>query len=288
MTARIPLGISDFREIRDGGFFYVDKSPLIGEILDAGAKVILLPRPRRFGKTLQLSMLRYFFADPADRDLFEGLAIAGTEHMAQQGTRPCIHLSLKDIKERDFASFLDRAASVLAQLFQEWESELDRVKPIFRKTVLAIANEEATPRQLSEGLAHAAKMVAQLTGKKVVILIDEYDTPLHAAFTHGYYHEAVSFMRAFLGAALKDNPHLERGILTGILRVAKESIFSGLNNLQVFSVLHNRFAEYFGFTETEVQAMLDHFGLTEHLSRVRDWYNGYHIGGTVVYNPWAS
>ena len=292
MQPRLPIGTSDFSNLRRQGLHYVDKSMLAAEIVRNPAAVILLPRPRRFGKTLNLSMLSAFFERTTEdrSDLFSDLAVwqAGDDVRCHFARYPVIYVTFKDVKCSDWTACvreigvlvgdLARAheqaiRSVLTDSERDFFAELLKLEP--RRTVVG-----TSLRRISEWLHRA-------TGDQVVILIDEYDTPLHAAWQNGYWDEAVELFRGLLGAAFKDNRHLFKGVLTGILRVAKESIFSGLNNLEVRSMLSPEFAEYFGFSQAEVQALALACEAEGSLPELERWYNGYRFGGITTYNPWS-
>ncbi len=292
MALTAPLGTSDFLKLRRAGATYVDKTALIAEVVQAQAKVLLLPRPRRFGKTLNLSTLRCFLERTEEEraDLFEGLAVWDSEAARRHFQRhPVVFLTFKDVKTSSFDDCLEAVADLVAREFLRHDAVLDQA---------GLRGPEVTAhRRLLEGTASAVTLsnalrdltawLARATGERPVLLVDEYDQPLHAGVFHGYYDEAVGFFRNFLSGGLKDNPHLFRGVVTGILRVARESIFSGLNNLAVFSLLEPEFATAFGFTEAEVEGLSDLAGARDRLADLRDWYNGYLFGGEVVYNPWS-
>lgn len=290
---KLPVGLSDFKELIEQNYYYVDKTLFIKELLDQGDKALLLPRPRRFGKTLNLSMLRYFFekTDKDNSSLFRRLKIwqAGEEYTSRQGKYPVIYLTFKDVKEQDWKSALRKIKRLIQAEFarhkylrksKEWEPE-DRA---YFADLLALRAEQSDYEESLKQLTHE---LSRYHGQRAILLIDEYDTPIHAGYLNGYYAEVVSFMRNFLSAGLKDNPHLEKGVLTGILRVAKESIFSGLNNLGVFTLLSHSFADKFGLTESEVKQMLKIFHAEADEHSVNQWYNGYCFGETVIYNPWS-
>jgi hypothetical protein len=294
MVPRVPIGIDDFRKLRETGLEYVDKSDLIRALLDrAGVEVVLLPRPRRFGKTLNLSMLRYWF-EKRDEDLshlFRDLAIwqAGDEYRAHFQRYPVIHFNFKGSKGASFEHSLASIREKIIDLYAAHRAVLDE-RPARR-------DRRATLPQILDGTADQALYERALLdlsgylhahhGERVVILIDEYDEPIHAGHVHGYSARILDFMRAFLGAGLKSNPHLFRAVVTGILRVAKENLFSGLNNLGVYTLLRRDFNRCFGFTEAEVTALLLRCGRSDRLADVRAWYNGYLFGGEVIYNPWS-
>jgi hypothetical protein len=294
MTLRIPLGIDDFRKLRESGLAYVDKTRLVCDVLDlAGIEVLLLPRPRRFGKSLNLSMLRCFF-ERSDEDLsrlFEGLAgwHAGDAYRAHFQRYPVIYLNFKDVKSDTFEACRVRIHKTIQVLFDthryvlEHAQVSEREARDYRAVLEGTAGDEIHER----ALADLSALLHRYHGERVVILIDEYDAPIHAGYTGGYGREVLGFFRAFLGNGLKSNPHLFKAVLTGILRVARESIFSGLNNLAVCSVLEPAFSTAFGFTEDEIVDLLARAGKGEQLATVQHWYNGYVFGGHVIYNPWS-
>jgi len=294
MTLLIPIGISDFRELRERGLEYVDKSHLITELLDQpGIQVALLPRPRRFGKTLNLSMLRYFF-EKRDEDLshlFEDLAVwqAGEAYRAHFQRYPVVFLTFRDIKSSRFEECWADLKKKIEVLFREHEPLLDAgaLGEGEARDFRAILDGKAEPVLYRRALGDLTKYLHRATGEKVIVLIDEYDEPIHAGHVYGYAKEVLEFFRSFLTAGLKDNPHLSRGVVTGILRIARESIFSGLNNLAVCSLLMPAFSTCFGFTEPEVTALLEKAGQGAQMDAVRAWYNGYSFGGEVIYNPWS-
>jgi predicted AAA-ATPase/PD-(D/E)XK nuclease superfamily protein len=289
---RFPIGISDFRNVREGGFTYVDKTALIDDVLTESAQVMLAPRPRRFGKTLNLSMLRYFFEKSTEdrRPLFAGLAVASSESAWVHFQRyPVIFMTFKDVKPRSWDDCLGGMANVLAEAYQSHrylltEGNLD---PADVQLFTAICERRAAKSELLIALKVLSRLLARYHGEKVVILIDEYDTPIHAGYTNKYYEDVVAFFRDFLSSGLKDNADLFKGVLTGILRVAKESLFSGLNNIDVYSILRSRLATAFGFTEPEVRELAESARQAESLDGIRSFYNGYLFGGQAIYNPWS-
>jgi hypothetical protein len=289
---RFPIGISDFRNVREGGFTYVDKTALIDDVLAESAQVLLAPRPRRFGKTLNLSMLRCFFEKRAEdrRPLFDGLAVASSSHAWAHFQRyPVIFMTFKDVKPRSWDDCLAGMANVLAETYEDHsyllaEGNLD---PANLELFKAICERRAAKSDLVIALKLLSRLLARHHGEKVVILIDEYDTPIHAGYTNKYYDDVVALFRDFLSGGLKDNEHLFKGVLTGILRVAKESLFSGLNNISVYSLLRPTLATAFGFTEAEVRDLAGAAGQAESLDGIRVFYNGYLFGGQAIYNPWS-
>lgn len=290
---RIPLGISDFKTIIDGDYLYVDKSFFIKEIINNGSQIILLPRPRRFGKTLNLSMLKYFYSNssPEYPSLFNNLAIihAENEVTAKTGKYPVIFLTFKDAKCSNFADCLEKMKLLLSELAGEHRYLLDspQIYPEEKEALHNILWQRVTQANMENFLKLLINLLARHWKQKAVVLIDEYDLPIQAGYMHGYYDEAIGFMRGLLSAALKDNIHLEKCVMTGILRVAKESIFSGLNNLDVSSLLSNECSSAFGFTEEEVSLLLIQKGLSKNIKAVQQWYNGYVFGGVTIFNPWS-
>jgi hypothetical protein len=289
----IPIGIDDFRMLREQDQEYVDKSHLIREVIDQGAQVLLLPRPRRFGKTLNLSMLRYFFAKRSEdlSSLFADLSIwqAGDAYRAHFQRYPVVFITFKDVKAERWDLAWQAIQQKIRALFDENRDLLgsghlsDRESADFQ----SILDGSAGRVVYESALLDLSRALHRRHGERVVILIDEYDEPIHMGHVRGYAAEVLSFFRAFLGAGLKGNVHLQKAVLTGILRVAKESIFSGLNNLAVYSLLRPEFSTCFGFTEPEVARLLADAGDTDLLDAVRSYYNGYVFGGTAVYNPWS-
>jgi hypothetical protein len=293
MLRPIPIGVDDFRTLRERGMEYVDKSHLIREVLDKGAQALLLPRPRRFGKTLAMTMLRCFFEKRADdlTPLFADLSIwqAGEPYRAHFQRYPVIFLTLKGIKLETFDLAWEVLRKRLAGLFAEHRALLDSGELLEEEArrYQRVLDGTAELSVYADALLDLSSYLHRVHGEKVVILIDEYDAPIHAGVAGGYVREVLDFFRLFLTQGLKGNPHLFKAVLTGILRVAKESIFSGLNNLAVYTLLRPDFATGFGFTEPEVAALLDRAGRRDRLEAVRAWYNGYVFGGEVIYNPWS-
>ncbi|WP_437673988.1 AAA family ATPase [Sorangium sp. So ce131] len=294
MSLPLPLGISNFRQLRELGLAYVDKTALVCELLDRpGAQVVLLPRPRRYGKTLNLSMLRCFFERQAEdlSGLFEGLRVwkAGESYRSHFQRYPVIDLTFKEIKAPSWEQALDGIRRKIQALFLEHSELLESgsLSAWEMRDYQAILDGSAELALYERSLLDLSSYLRRRHGERVIILVDEYDQPLHAGYVGGYLREVLDFTRGFLGAGLKDNPHLQRAVLTGTLRIARESIFSGLNHLAVYSLLRREFRTAFGFTEPEVEALLDQAGRRADLATVRSWYNGYVFGGEVVYNPWS-
>lgn len=292
---KLPVGIEDFKEIRQEEFYYIDKTKLLEQLLEKWGKVNLFTRPRRFGKTLNMSMLRYFFEIGTDESLFDGLYIKNNKKICEEymGKFPVIFISLKNVEGLDFETALYRFVEIIGR-------EAERFYFLLHSEKLTVNEKERykTLIRLDNGrysmdvniLASALRLLSELLykhyGKKTIIIIDEYDVPLDKAFQNGYYREMVSLIRAMFGDALKTNDFLQFAVLTGCLRVSKESIFTGLNNFKVLSIADTRFDEQFGFTDEEVQTLLESYGLLEHISETKEWYDGYHFGDADVYCPW--
>jgi hypothetical protein len=294
MPLPIPIGVDDFRKLRETGLEYVDKSELIRGLVDRpGVEVVLLPRPRRFGKTLNLSMLRCWFEKTGEdlSHLFEGLSIwqAGESYRAHFQRYPVIALSFKETKQARFDQALEAIQKKVQELFRQHAYLLDseRLDEWQRADLRAILDGTASRALLDRALLDLSAYLHAHHCERVLILIDEYDEPIHAGHFQGYAKEILDFLRSFLGAGLKGNPHLFKAVMTGILRVAKENLFSGLNNPGVYSLLRREYNTCFGFTEAEVAALLERCGRGDKLEEVRAWYNGYVFGGEVIYNPWS-
>ena len=285
----VPVGIEDFERIVREDYYYVDKTQLIEELLINRVPVTLFTRPRRFGKTLNMSMIKYFFDvknKEENKKLFENLKIYNSEYMSEQGKYPVIFISLKDLKGDTWEECLKRLKLFIFDLYAEFEyirekmNEWDK-----RKFEKVLYEKEDTDYIMS--LKFLSDSLYKYHGEKVIILIDEYDAPIINAFDKGYYNEAVNFFQTFYSSALKTNNSLKYGILTGITRIIKEGIFSGLNNLYVNTILSRDYSEYFGLLESEVVEMLDYFDMKYKIEEVREWYNGYIFGESEVYNPWS-
>ncbi len=295
MVKKTPVGIENFRDIRKQGFYYIDKTRLIEQVLLNWGKVNLFTRPRRFGKTLNMSMLKSFFEIGMDASLFDGLYISKNKELCEEymGKYPVICLTLKGVDGLCFKDAKYRLTELigleaerfdfLAQSERLSENEIRRYK-----SIIALHNGMNTmdENQLISSVQVLSQLLCRHFGQKVIILIDEYDVPLDKAFLNGYYKEMVSLIRGMFGQALKSNDSLQFAILTGCLRVSKESIFTGLNNFKVLSIMDTRFDEHFGFTDSEVREMLDYYGLSSHLAEIKEWYNGYHFGNADIYCPW--
>ena len=287
---RIPIGLSDFKHLIEEDFYYFDKTKFIDEIIKDGAQVKLFTRPRRFGKTLNMSMLKYFFdikEAEKNKKLFKDLYIEKTESFKEQGQYPVIFLSLKDLKATTWEEMQKDIKSTVASLFSEYKyllKDLDKFDTITFENVI-MKNIEL--ENLKEILKFLTKILYEKYSKKVVILIDEYDSPLVSAYTNGYYEKVKNFFKTFYRTVLKDNTYLQMGILTGIIRVIKAGIFSDLNNLRTYTILSDVYTDSYGLTEEEVEKSLKDYGIEAEISNVKDWYDGYRFGDSEVYNPWS-
>lgn len=288
---KLPVGIEDFAEIRQAGFYYVDKTKFIEQLLDGWGKVNLFTRPRRFGKTLNMSMLRYFFEIGADASLFDGLQIAKNKKLCEeyQGKYPVIFFSFKNVEGLTFADAQYRLAELIAGEAERFAflAQSDKLTENERSLYCGLtAVREGRYALAGEVLVSALQLLSKHYGQKTIILLDEYDVPLDKAFQNGYYKEMVSLISGMLGQSLKTNEFLQFAVLTGCLRVSKESIFTGLNNFKVLSITDNRFDEQFGFTDAEVEQLLAAYNLADHLDETKAWYDGYRFGAADVYCPW--
>lgn len=294
-TMKLPVGIDDFRKLRESHFYYVDKTRLIEQLLLNWSEVTLFTRPRRFGKTLNMSMLKSFFDIGTDKALFDGLYISGNKELCDEymGKYPVIFLSLKGVEgltyEEAFEAFVRimgkevNRVSFLADSDKLTQIEREQYKGL---TIMKNGRLAFDKEKLISSLQLLSQLLYKHYGKKAVILIDEYDVPLDKAFQNGYYNEMVSLIRGLFGQALKTNEFLQFAVLTGCLRISKESIFTGLNNFKVMSITDSRFDEQFGFTDEEVRKLLSDYGMDSHFDEVKEWYDGYHFGRADVYCPW--
>lgn len=298
MMKPMPVGVDSFEELISKQYYYVDKSLLIKELLDMKGKVNLFTRPRRFGKTLNLSMLRCFFEDTGDadknqsyRDLFHRLKImdAGEAYLRHMGHYPVISLSLKSARQTSFEN-------ARYQIPEDIREEFRRHLPVLSSLSLTESEKEMY-KKLMEGsapdaaydtsLKYLSRCLAKACGQSIIILLDEYDVPLENAYFHGFYQEMTDFILSLFESALKTNEHLEFAVITGCLRISRESIFTGLNHLNMISILDKQYSEHFGFTETEVQKMMQDYGRSSRFPDMKRWYDGYQFGDTEVYNPWS-
>ena len=294
-SLKLPVGIDDFRKLRESHFYYVDKTRLIEQLLLNWSEVTLFTRPRRFGKTLNMSMLKSFFDIGIDEALFDGLYISGNKELCDEymGKYPVIFLSLKGVEgltyEEAFEAFVRimgkevNRVSFLADSDKLTQIEREQYKGL---TIMKNGRLAFDKEKLISSLQLLSQLLYKHYGKKIIILIDEYDVPLDKAFQNGYYNEMVSLIRGLFGQALKTNEFLQFAVLTGCLRISKESIFTGLNNFKVMSITDSRFDEQFGFTDEEVRKLLSDYGMDSHFDEVKEWYDGYHFGRADVYCPW--
>ena len=290
VSKKLPVGIENFEEMRKEDFYYVDKTGLIIDLMNGWSKVNLFTRPRRFGKTLNMSMLKSFFEIGGDKSIFDGLVVSNDKVICDRfmGHYPVVFISLKGVDGLDFKT----AYEALCQIIVDEAARLrflvdsDKIADDEKKFLEKLINERYDASDIRKSLQMLCRLLEKHYGQKTILIIDEYDVPLDKAFHHGYYAQMIDIIRAMFGAALKTNDSLFMAVLTGCLRVSKESIFTGLNNLKVHSISDEKFDEYFGFTDAEVRKMLEYYGLESHYSDVRKWYDGYRFGGQDIYCPW--
>ena len=286
---RLAIGIDDFRKIIKEDCYYVDKTKFIEAVLEDASNVKLFTRPRRFGKTLNMSMLKYFFdvrESEENRKLFNGLDIEKSKYIDEQGKYPTILISLKSIKYETWEESLEQLKSLLSNLYNEFEY----IRECLNESEIELFNDIWFKKENGEyanSLKNLTSFLYKYYKKEVILLIDEYDIPLITAHKYGYYDEIINFYKIFLGEALKTNQYLKMGVLTGIIRVIRTGIFSDLNNLKVYSILEKKYSEFFGFTEEEVKEALQFFDIEEELVNVKYWYDGYKFGDSELYNPWS-
>ena len=287
---KLPVGIDSFEKLRREAFYYVDKTGLIIDLLNNWGEVNLFTRPRRFGKTLNMSMLKSFFEIGADRTLFDGLAISKETALceAYMGRFPVVFVSLKGVDGLTFEEAYGMLRRILRSEFSRlgFLKQSERIAEDDKRPFERFLKEQDTMDDVQESLKMLSSLLYQHYGQKTILLIDEYDVPLDKAFQHGYYKEMVALIRGLFGQALKTNDYLQFAVLTGCLRVSKESIFTGLNNFKVLSITDSRFDEHFGFTDAEVKTLLDDYNLTAHYGETKEWYDGYRFGSVDVYCPW--
>lgn len=294
---KFPIGVDNFEKLIQEDFYYVDKTGMIAELLKNWSEVNLFTRPRRFGKSLNMSMLKTFFEIGCDKNLFQGLKISEEKELCKEymGQFPVISISLKGVEGLNFESAKEGFAYIIGKeamrfYFLKDSPHLTEEEKAIYKGYIATEQGGFTigsdAKKLVTAINGLSSMLEKHYGKKVILLIDEYDVPLDKAFQYGYYEERVSLIRNLLGNALKTNSSLYFAILTGCLRVSKESIFTGLNNLRVMSITNVQFEEYFGFTDSEVKEMLNYYGLMDHFDTIKAWYDGYRFGNKDVYCPW--
>ena len=290
MLKRIPIAVENFKEIIEENYYYIDKTKFIEEILNDGTKVKLFCRPRRFGKTLNMSMLRYFFDvknREENRKLFNGLYIEKSPMISEQGKYPVIFLSMKGISSSNFEDALDKIMDKIISVYEDYSYILDKLDERSRKRYDAILDGNINRAQLESSLLFLTKLLYKYYNQKVVVLIDEYDYPIMSSYEKGYYEEMRDFLKAFYGDVLKTNEYLQMGVLTGIIRVAQAGIFSDLNNFISYTTLHNDYSQSFGLIEEEVKAMLDYYEIGYEMPEVKKWYDGYSFGKDEIYNPWS-
>ena len=287
---RLAIGLSDFKHLIEEDFYYFDKTKFIEEVIKDGSQVKLFARPRRFGKTLNMSMLKYFFDienKEENKKIFKDLYIEKTEAFKEQGQYPVIFLSLKDLKALTWEQMEKAIKSAISRLFSEYKyllNDLDKFDTLTFENIL-LKNTEL--EDLKEALKFLTRILYEKYNKKVVVLIDEYDSPLVSAYINGYYEKAKDFFKTFYSTVLKDNSYLQMGVLTGIIRVIKAGIFSDLNNLRTYTILSEMYTDSYGLTEEEVVKSLKDYGIEQEISNVKDWYDGYKFGDSEVYNPWS-
>ena len=286
---KIPIGVDDFKKLIENNAYYIDKTKFIADILNDAAEVKLFTRPRRFGKTLNMSTLKYFFDiqnKDENRKLFNGLDIEKSQYASEQGKYPVIFISMKGIKAPNWEDYLFQIKTLIKELYNEFsfireilnKSELDSFDKIWLKK---------DDGEYSNALKNLTAYLYKYYKKEVILLIDEYDNPLITAYEYHYYDDALPFFKVFYGEALKTNPYLKMGVMTGIIRVIKAGIFSDLNNLRVYSILSKQYSDFFGFTQNEVENALEDFNIEYELPDVKIWYDGYKFGNSEVYNPWS-
>lgn len=288
MLKGLPIGREDFKEIRENSFYYVDKTKYIEELLLDGTQVKLFCRPRRFGKTLSMSTLRYFFDiknGEENRKLFDGLYISNSPMMSEQGKYPVIFITMKGIIGRDLEEVIKDIEVKIYELYNRYFFIEERLNPNAREVFNRLARKEGSIAEIKSSLRFLTQFLYEYYNQKVVLLIDEYDSPLLNAVEKGYYTEMKDFLRAFYGDALKTNEYLQMGVLTGIIRVTQAGIFSDLNNIENYTILKKSYSQYFGLLEEEVEEALKYYGIEYKLDEVRAWYDGYNFAGTEVYNP---
>ena len=287
---KLPIGLSDFKELIEENYYYFDKTNLIDEVIKDGSKVKLFARPRRFGKTLNMSMLKYFFdikEAEENRKLFKDLYIEKTENFKEQGQYPVVFLSLKDLKARTWEEMERGIKNLLQEVFSEHKYLIKELDEFDLSILKKIINKEVELEGLKSSLKFLTKILYEKYNKKVVVLIDEYDAPLVSAYHDKYYEKAKDFFKTFYSSVLKDNPYLQMGVMTGIIRVIKAGIFSDLNNLNTYTILSDFYLNCYGLTEEEVKKSLIDYNLEYEMGDVKDWYDGYRFGKSEVYNPWS-
>ena len=288
MLKGLPIGVEDFKKIRETNCYYIDKTKLIEDLLIDKTEVKLFCRPRRFGKTLSMSTLRYFFDiknGEENRKLFDGLYISNSPLMSEQGKYPVIFITMKGVSNSNFKEAFERIADKVSTLYRNYTFLLEKLDEYEKEKFSSIVSENCNSIQLSSSLRFLTELLYKYYNQKVILLIDEYDSPILSAVEKGYYTEMKDFLRAFYGDALKTNEYLQMGVLTGIIRVTQAGIFSDLNNIENYTILKKSYSQYFGLLEAEVEEALRYYGIEYKLDEVRAWYDGYNFAGTEVYNP---
>ena len=287
---RLAIGLSDFKHLIEEDFYYFDKTKFIEEVIKDGSQVKLFARPRRFGKTLNMSMLKYFF-DVENREenkkIFKDLYIEKTDAFKEQGQYPVIFLSLKDLKASTWGEMEKDIKSTISRMFLDHRYLLNDLDKFDTLTFENIIMKNTELEDLKEALKFLTRILYEKYNKKVVVLIDEYDSPLVSAYINGYYEKAKDFFKTFYSLVMKDNVYLQMGVMTGIIRVIKAGIFSDLNNLRTYTILSEMYTDSYGLTEEEVEKSLKYYGIEQEISNVKDWYDGYKFGDSEVYNPWS-
>ena len=290
----IGIGESDFKGLRIRDNYYIDKTMYIKHIIDNSSRVILVTRPRRFGKTLNMSMLKYYFncTTKDNAELFKGLKIMeqGEKYTSKMGYYPVIYITLKDVRDRNYENMLLNMKTAILDMYQEhmYLLDSDKIYDFEKEKIKDILYCRENEVVLRNSVKDLSRYLNRYYNKPVIMLVDEYDVPLQSAYQNNYYDEMVDFLRSIFSSALKTNDALEKSIMTGCLRISKESIFTGLNNFSSYSVLNNISNEYFGFTEKEVKQMLKDYDLSDSMDEVKEWYDGYMFGNLEIYNPWST
>ena len=287
---RIPIGVSNFKHLIDEDLYYFDKTKFIEDITKDGSQVKLFTRPRRFGKTLNMSMLKYFFdieKKEENRKLFKDLYIENTDLFKEQGKYPVVFLSLKDLKATTWEEMERKIIITLSDFFSDYEYLLNELTGINFENLKNIIYKKSNIEDLTIALKFLTKILYEKYNEKVVVLIDEYDSPLVSAYINGYYEKVKNFFKTFYSLVLKDNNYLQMGVLTGIIRVIKAGIFSDLNNLRTYTILSEDYTDSYGLTQEEVEKSLKYYGIEAEISKVKDWYDGYRFGNSEMYNPWS-
>ena len=290
----VGIGISDFKMLRMYNNYFIDKSLYIKDIIDNQAGVVLITRPRRFGKTLNMSMLRYFFDcnSKDSKELFKGLKIMeqGEKYTSKLGAYPCLYLTLKDVNDSNYDDMIMNLKTAILEMYREhrYLLESDKIYEDEKAKIMDVLYTREDEATLKTSVREISGYLNRHYNKPVMMFIDEYDVPIQAAYINGYYEKAINFLKSFFGATFKDNPYLKKTVLTGVSRIAKESIFSGANNFKVYTVLDDEFADDFGITSDEVDKALKDFGVEDQKEEVKKWYDGYRIGNVEgLYNPWS-